>query len=902
MKRLVFLAALGALLAGEGLRAAPLSSPSIDAYNVRIGTETFAGLYKFTTNTLLVETADAIQGLGSDVIKFYLGSNTSSQSGVTLTPNITNLLTLVRDEPSYRKVLDMPFRNFIMWAYPFANQDAPFKDGYSAHEASLDYREMYDLTHYLLTNYNNSGKTFYLGHWEGDGYFEPWTTNPPAVAIQGMIDWDNNRQKAVDDAKRDTGFTNVMVYYYAECNRVRDAMVNSSDNNERVINMVIPYVTNLDFVSYSSYDAQNLSDADLTATLNYIQARIPTNKAAVIPRERLFIGEYGFSNSGNSPAAQEPLTRAYMQRLLNWGGKDLPFILFWEMYNNEPGRSFELIDSNNVPAPCYYLHQRFINEARLLVGQFNETHGRLPDDAEFVDLVSPTLNDPLPPPVNLTMSNVTSTVWSGTTATLKGWLTQGVYGDQGAAVVAYWGTQNGGTNAAAWQNSAVLGVNTNFCPKAWSITLTNLTPGATYDFIFRASNPGHQAWSPAGQVTTGGLHPADYSHRLKINVAATGGGAPLPGFPALVSLSPATPGFDYAQFASATGGDLRFADSGGLTPLPYEVNRWNSGGTSTFWVSLPELEGTNNCFWAYWGNPSDTQPPASTTNGAVWPSYLAVWHLEQATFPYLDSTGRQTISGGTAPSSVAGWAGQGASFNGSTWLDAGNVDLGDTFTLSAWVKLQTGAANIQSIFSDKPGGWNTPGVALYIDTYNTSDRAVIVESGDGTTGVTAQTGTGAISDGQWHLIVATVDRTNGAARIYVDGVDETQASPVTTDFANTGDFQIGRLTDGSFPFHGVIDEARIQAGIASPQWVQSSFGLTASTEPVDAAPSLEVVASPAGANLHWPSSAGAFELFSTTNLMANWVEETNPPQLVGGDWEFPLTGTDESRFYRLQAR
>ena len=65
--------------------AAPLSDPQVDSYNMRVGTQTFAGLYKFTTNTLLVETAQAITNLGSDTIKFYMGHNTSRQSGVTLT-------------------------------------------------------------------------------------------------------------------------------------------------------------------------------------------------------------------------------------------------------------------------------------------------------------------------------------------------------------------------------------------------------------------------------------------------------------------------------------------------------------------------------------------------------------------------------------------------------------------------------------------------------------------------------------------------------------------------------------------------------------------------------------------------------------------------------------------------
>src|ERR1700744_5933050 len=78
------------LVASARISLGALSSPQVDSYNVRIGTETFDALYKFTTNTVLVETAQAITNMGSDAIKFYLGANASGQEGVTLTSNITN--------------------------------------------------------------------------------------------------------------------------------------------------------------------------------------------------------------------------------------------------------------------------------------------------------------------------------------------------------------------------------------------------------------------------------------------------------------------------------------------------------------------------------------------------------------------------------------------------------------------------------------------------------------------------------------------------------------------------------------------------------------------------------------------------------------------------------------------
>ena len=170
-------------------------------------------------------------------------------------------------------------------------------------------------------------------------------------------------------------------------------------NNQRVINMVVPYVTNLDYLSYSSYDSMDLSAADFYATLDYIEAWLRTNKVASIPGERIWIGEYGWG--GFPTDSQEPLSRAYLQRLLNYGRKAFPFLLFWEIYNNEPNKNFCLVDSNNVKVACYYLHERFINNAKFLIAQFKERNSRTPSETEFVSLISPMLNNSLPAAIRL---------------------------------------------------------------------------------------------------------------------------------------------------------------------------------------------------------------------------------------------------------------------------------------------------------------------------------------------------------------------------------------------------------------------------------------------------------------------------------------------------------------------
>jgi hypothetical protein len=927
------LALLLVWLAAASAAATPLSDPQVDAYKVRVGTQTFSGLYQFTTNSLLVETAQAIQGLGCDTIKLYLGPNYPRQYKENLPGNVTSLLSLAKDGPSTRPVLDMPFRHIIAWAYPFSNPDAPFANGsYTPTEQANDYREMYDLTRYLLTNYNNSGKTFYLGHWEGDGYLDVvvngvhWATNPSPAVVASMIAWENNRQKAVDDAKAGTACTNVNVFYYAEVNRVRDARSNGPTNNIRAINAVVPYVTNLDFVSYSSYDAMNYDTSTLYAVLDYVEANIPpvpAAKAGRLPAERLWIGEYGWG--GSSPAAQEPLNRAYVQRLLNYGAKAIPFILYWEIYDNETNtdgsfKNFCLIDSSNSKVPSYYLHQRFINSARLAVAQFKETNGRLPTDSEFIGRVSPLLDQPLPAPVALTVANLAAIVVSNTAAQVSGCLAQGNYGDEQGTVRVFWGQQDGGTVRTAWEHSLTVGVNTHFNPATFTASLPDLANNASYCFRFYATNSGGEAWAPAsGRFDMPALNPAGFGSCLKLTFAGYNRAEPLTNFPALVCLGAHLPGFSYRQFASPTGGDLRFTDSDGKQLLPAEIETWNTNGTSSVWVRLPRLSGPSDCLWAYWGNPVATNPPASQTDGSVWaPGFELVWHLRETNFPYADSTLKHPATSGSAPTAAPGRIGQGCAFNGTAnYLNAGTVDLGDQFTLSAWVNLDPSAFNIQTVWANQKTGYGSAGFSMFVDYWNTANKDLRLGTGNGsgteTGGREVATPTNAVSFGQWHLLSLAIDRTNGSpygkVDFYVDGAGLGSAS-VVSNFTTQAGLNLGRFTNGSYYFRGTLDEARIENRARSSNWVwatwltvASNTALAAYSAVTQAPPTLALAQTGNGLLLAWPGTGVGFGLYAATNLAppVSWLLATNQPALVSTQWQvqLPRDGND-ARFFRLQ--
>ncbi|MEI6233068.1 MAG: DUF6288 domain-containing protein [Planctomycetota bacterium] len=64
-------------------------------------------------------------------------------------------------------------------------------------------------------------------------------------------------------------------------------------------------------------------------------------------------------------------------------------------------------------------------------------------------------------------------------------------------VVAYWGPVNGGLNPANWEKSAPISSSSKAASVNLNRALTNLTPGTTYYFTFRATNKSHTLWASA---------------------------------------------------------------------------------------------------------------------------------------------------------------------------------------------------------------------------------------------------------------------------------------------------------------------------------------------------------------------------------------------------------------------
>ncbi|GAA4818057.1 hypothetical protein [Litoribaculum gwangyangense] len=371
----------------------------IESYNYVIGTQTVGSKYKFTDETMLLETALEIKKMGSNLLKFSMNPRYFSENyGLPKNEKINSLTNLATLEPSVKEVLDMDFKYYHIWSYCFSQYtpepvgkkddtaQIKFINGFPKKYEKALYKELYEFTSYLLKTYSGTGKVFYLGNWEGDWHLRPDYDRTKPVnpnTLNGMIRWAKTRQKAIDDAKRDIQHKNVEVYHYIEVNLVRKAL---NEAKTKVVANSVVNVVNPDFVSYSSYDSTNPYKTEdslrinLKKSLNFLESQL-SPKEGLPSGKRVWIGEYGNPSLHHSDEMQNNRSIWTIKAALEWGS---PFILYWEMYNNEikpdTGEQvgYWLIDDKGKKQPIWYTHNSFYNESKEFLINYQKANDELP--------------------------------------------------------------------------------------------------------------------------------------------------------------------------------------------------------------------------------------------------------------------------------------------------------------------------------------------------------------------------------------------------------------------------------------------------------------------------------------------------------------------------------------------
>lgn len=154
---------------------------------------------------------------------------------------------------------------------------------------------------------------------------------------------------------------------------------------------------------------------------------------------------------------------------------------------------------------------------------------------------------------------------------------------------------------------------------------------------------------------------------------------------------------------------------------------------------------------------------------------------------------------------------------------ASNLNVGDIFTLEAWVN-RNGAAS---------GGWNgilsKGGGAFYLRMDGSSGVLALLSSQ--TAGIATSTA-GVPQAAGWHHVVATKD--GAAVHLYIDAADVTGAVTNATVGTNPNSVSIGGDTFGagiSEPFSGSIDEPAIYNRALTPAEVSAHFAAATAGPP-----------------------------------------------------------------------
>jgi uncharacterized repeat protein (TIGR03806 family) len=122
-----------------------------------------------------------------------------------------------------------------------------------------------------------------------------------------------------------------------------------------------------------------------------------------------------------------------------------------------------------------------------------------------VSWASPSISFATPAPATLPIvTNLPASNVQGSSAVLAGQVVDSGGGGETPAVTIYYGTSDGGTNSAAWDNNIYFGQATG----EFDITVTGLTTNTLYYFTSAAVNSAGTAWAPSsGTFTTANASP-----------------------------------------------------------------------------------------------------------------------------------------------------------------------------------------------------------------------------------------------------------------------------------------------------------------------------------------------------------------------------------------------------------
>lgn len=317
----------------------------------RLGATHVGGKYYLTNEPFIIEGSRKLSEMGYGVLKLWFTKNPSGyswNSNWDLQDNIT--LKELAQHPYYKTCFDMPYSTIALMVGGAAVRT-------TVESAAAEEEEIYELTKYLLEKYRDRDLSFIIHNWEGDWLMRGGTGNharwsrqadQPIGAVDGdrltvlvpadsldraeaMTKWFAARQRGFDRARAEVSDTKCKVYHAIEANKVMDSM----DGIPGIANYVLPNVE-VDMVSWSCYDGLDPEGIKLYRGIEYLKNQMrPTS---YMNGQRLvFLGEIGIPEQRfEGLTEKEPVQDRWDIFMGVAFALDIPYILHWELYCNEP--------------------------------------------------------------------------------------------------------------------------------------------------------------------------------------------------------------------------------------------------------------------------------------------------------------------------------------------------------------------------------------------------------------------------------------------------------------------------------------------------------------------------------------------------------------------------------------
>ena len=312
------------------------------------------------------------------------------------------------------------------------------------------------------------------------------------------------------------------------------------------------------------------------------------------------------------------------------------------------------------------------------------------------------------------------------------------------------------------------------------------------------------------------------SHKFGVKFTVSGyeGETAVANLPVLVKISSAIiDGFSYSDINyPETGEDICFIDLMGKA-LPFEIDTWDTTGTSYAWVILPSVEQGTEFVMCYG---SDVTGKTLCPDDP-WSDFVSVWHME-STNPVDYAAGNNNGTGTAGLSVVDGISGSAVSFSGasnegvSCGTNLSNAELVNGFTFQSWVNY--------GAYSDTQYGRAFFGKEKFISIRSKHrDNFVITTPGkqDHELKINSQENyLGAV--GEWNHIAMSFVPGSSGLKIYLNGkLILTSNASGFGDTTNSTEMWLGRNQWGGQEFKGIMDEARLSKSILSAETIAATY-------------------------------------------------------------------------------